>query len=289
MADKAIGLLVPANNTVIEREFHSMAPPGISVFGTRLLWHGPLRPRTLEDEVLSLEEDIPDAVARLAEARPDVLVYGCSAASFVTGMNGDERIASTIRRTRSLPVVTAASAAREALKHLQVTRVALGTPYPEDLTADLIDYLAEWRFRAVAVRSIPYSEAQGEHAAAGLAMDLDGPNVEAIFLCCTDLRTVHVIQRLEEHLHKPVVSSNQAALWAGLRILRFPGPIEGFGTLLSRTPAGPSVADARKTAASPSGTGPHSWNSTVRELECDPAPGRVAHDDLGDRHGDAGA
>jgi maleate isomerase len=48
--------------------------------------------------------------------------------------------------------------------------------------------------------------------AAALEIGRD-PEVDAVFLSCTNLRTMDIIDALEDELGKPVVSSNQALAW----------------------------------------------------------------------------
>ena len=58
---------------------------------------------------------------------------------------------------------------------------------------------------------------------------------EAIVLSCTDMRAVEIIDRLEQALGKPVISSNQAMLFAALELLGLEIELPGFGALLAGT------------------------------------------------------
>jgi maleate cis-trans isomerase len=62
--------------------------------------------------------------------------------------------------------------------------------------------------------------------------ELDRPDADAVFISCTNLRTVAILQELEEDLAKPVVSANQASFWEALRLAGIGEPIAGFGRLL---------------------------------------------------------
>lgn len=55
---------------------------------------------------------------------------------------------------------------------------------------------------------------------------------DGLFISCTNLRTAEVIEPLEKDLGVPVVTSNQASLWASLRRLGIRRKIRGFGRLL---------------------------------------------------------
>ena len=60
------------------------------------------------------------------------------------------------------------------------------------------------------------------------------PGVEAVVLSCTDMRSVGTIDRLEAELGKPVVSSNQAMLFAALRDADIDGAGVACGRLFGR-------------------------------------------------------
>ncbi|MDN5698336.1 MAG: hypothetical protein L0G70_10235, partial [Rubrobacter sp.] len=50
-----------------------------------------------------------------------------------------------------------------------------------------------------------------------LALAADHPDAEAVFLSCTNLRTLDVLAEASERLGKPVISANQVTMWAALR------------------------------------------------------------------------
>ena len=59
------------------------------------------------------------------------------------------------------------------------------------------------------------------------------PEAEALFCSCTAWRSVEAVEALEQRLGKPVVSSNQAMIWAAFGKLGIREPIQGFGSLLA--------------------------------------------------------
>jgi maleate isomerase len=54
---------------------------------------------------------------------------------------------------------------------------------------------------------------------------------EGIFISCTNWRTFEIIEYLEKDLKKPVITSNQAALWHALRIIGVKDRLNGLGKL----------------------------------------------------------
>ncbi len=67
---------------------------------------------------------------------------------------------------------------------------------------------------------------------AALAKEVDRPEAQAIFISCSNLRTLEIIESLERDLGKPVVTSNQASLWSMLRLVGDPRGVPGAGRLL---------------------------------------------------------
>lgn len=62
-------------------------------------------------------------------------------------------------------------------------------------------------------------------------MIVDDPESEALFISCTNLHTIEIIEKLENDLHKPVITSNQATTWNILRLAGIDDKIQGYGQL----------------------------------------------------------
>lgn len=65
------------------------------------------------------------------------------------------------------------------------------------------------------------------------AREVVNPEADAVFISCTNLRTIGAIAPLEEALGVPVISAIQASLWNCLRIAGVDDEVDGFGHLLS--------------------------------------------------------
>ncbi|MFQ5913146.1 MAG: aspartate/glutamate racemase family protein [Nitrospinota bacterium] len=141
-----------------------------------------------------------------------------------------------------MPSMTMATAVVEALRHLKVGRLVVATAYGDDLNALLQRFLEEAGFEVLAmeglrqrfnwdIQRLPPSAAY--RLAKDVAKEVQG--ADGIFISSGALRTFEVIDLLERDLGLPVVTSNQAGLWAGLRLGRVRESIHGFGQLL-RTP-----------------------------------------------------
>jgi maleate cis-trans isomerase len=116
-----------------------------------------------------------------------------------------------------------------------VTRLALGTPYPESIGRQGKAYWEAAGFQIVGhhrLASVADIYAESEERAAELARRADAPDAQAVLISGTGLPTVGVLERLEGELGKPVISSNQACCWRALRLAGVRTPVSGFGRLL---------------------------------------------------------
>ena len=64
------------------------------------------------------------------------------------------------------------------------------------------------------------------------AMALRNDAADAYFLSCANIHSIDVIEDLERDLGKPVVTSNQAAIWCSLRAAGIRDSVPGLGALL---------------------------------------------------------
>jgi maleate cis-trans isomerase len=61
------------------------------------------------------------------------------------------------------------------------------------------------------------------------------PEADAMLIACTDFGTLPVVSTLEAEFGIPIVTSNQAQLWATLRAATIHDPVPGWGGLLDGT------------------------------------------------------
>ena len=58
-------------------------------------------------------------------------------------------------------------------------------------------------------------------------------NSDALFVSCTALPVLSIIDKLEKKLNKIVLSSNQTLIWDSLNQIDFKEKIDGFGKLFN--------------------------------------------------------
>ena len=226
-----VGLIVPSVNATIEPELAWIAPAGVSFHCARIM----LRETTAEG-LREMNAEIESAARLLAALAPNAVAYACTSGSFLDGAKRLRARIEAIAQIVRCPVVATSQAMIDALRALRVRRVALATPYLDALTQIERRFLEEQGFDVVSLRSLGLSGAAIREVSPErvfeLACDADSSQAEAIFVSCTDLRALEVVDALEHRLSKPVLTSNQVTLWELLRVLGRSQDIAGFGRLL---------------------------------------------------------
>ena len=216
----------------MEIEFREMLPKSFSVHAARLR----LREVTV-DGLAEMEEKTEEEALKLADAGVAVIGYGCTTGSLFRGLGHDKAIEERIERASGVPAVATAGAVVKALRALKITRVAVATPYIDELNDLEEKYLSDNGFQVVDLKGLKIKDnikigKLGHEVAYDLVMQLDHAGADGVFISCTNFPTIQSIKRLEDVLHKPVISSNTATLWAMLQKCSKPTRIEGFGKLL---------------------------------------------------------
>ncbi|MBN2336608.1 aspartate/glutamate racemase family protein [Candidatus Bathyarchaeota archaeon] len=224
-----VGLLLPSSNTVMEPDLYAMTPRGVSVHTARMMLHD-VTPEGLEEMAGEAEK----AARLLATARVDVMVYGCTSGSLLKGAGWERGLVDAIQGATGTQTVTTAGAVMEALKTLEAGSVSVFTPYTDRINRLEKLFLEGHGFKVDTIKGLGFTDNQrigrtGRDEILGL-VDPD-PGSDAVFISCTNLRAAPLIRLLEETHERPVVTSNQASMWAALRVLGLPGR-EGYGTLL---------------------------------------------------------
>jgi maleate isomerase len=210
-----LGLVVPSSNTTAEPEFRAMAPEATTVHAARM----PLEDVTVDglDEMASGAEH---AAELLAHAAVDGLAYACTTGSLLHGPGFDEELESRLSDAAGAPAVATALSVKRALAALDAETVAVVTPYAAELNERERAYLADSGLAVATLdgRGLVDNTEIGELTAADAKRQVrsavpDDTAVDAVFVSCTNYRTVPVLSDLEDTLGVPVISSNAATMW----------------------------------------------------------------------------
>src|SRR5437762_490758 len=149
-----IGVITP-DDAINDDEYWQYVPEGVVLLVTRYRTAQRFDPisRGMVDAYAELGP-IADAAETLRITRPDAIAFCCNSCSFVRGLAGDHAITRAIEASGGAKAVTISSAQLAALRALGATSVAIGAPYPDEVTELLRRFLEESGFRVTAARSL---------------------------------------------------------------------------------------------------------------------------------------
>ena len=229
-----IGLLVPANNSVIEPEFWSVMPADLALYATRLLVKGDLTPALVH----RMEAQVGKAVETIAATGVNVVAYCDMVTTFIMEQGWNEAATAKIGNDTGVAAISAWTSLRDAMNALGIRRFALGTPYPAAIHAVARPFFEQRNYTVVddATLDIVATAAVPTVDRARLmpfVEKLNIKNAEAIVLLDTDLPTFGVIEEIERATGLPVITSNQALLWSAMRTLGLKDRIASLGRLFT--------------------------------------------------------
>jgi len=229
-----IGLIKPAPGYQDISDFHRMAPEGVAISATVLI--KPLI-KTNVVELSKLDNYVLDAAKVVALAVPNVIVWNCTSGSFIKGYGYDQELIKKIQNATNILTTTTTTAVIAALKHLRISKICIVTPYIKEINKIEKKFFEDNGFIVLSISGLeiqdPYkisSITPGE--VFRFVKSNDVPDADCLFISCTALETSSIIEPLEHCLKKPVVTSNQAAFWHCLQIVKIKEPIRGYGKLL---------------------------------------------------------
>jgi len=229
-----LGFIVLATDLIVEENLFRMAPAGVGVSFSRI--------RTDNDTTVANLAKHLDHMAEAAailqpDAKPATICYACTSGSIVMG---PDRIRAEIARgAPSSQATTLVSGVLAALRAVGAKRIAVGTPYIDEINRLEADFLRREGFEIAAMEGLQIvdGEAMGRIPPGYIrdfALGLDRPDADAIFVSCSAIRTIDVLQEIEDRVGKPVIASNQAMMWHCLRLAGVKDAIPGFGQLFDR-------------------------------------------------------
>ncbi len=235
-----LGFLVPPGNPTVEPELMAMAPPGVSVHFSRLVARGPAGTHSGQEERnRSQIEHVDESAGLLAMVKSDVIVFAHTATSYMLGRQAEAAILQRLQDQYAIPFTTAFGSVAAALRELAVERVALGTPYSEEVTRQGKAHLEEHGFEVVShgrVENVANIYELTAERAYRLGREVDSPRAQAVFLSGTGMPTISILEALERDLGKPALSANSAMMWHALKLAGVRHPIPGYGRLLASAP-----------------------------------------------------
>jgi maleate isomerase len=234
-----MGLIVPSTNVIAETDMWQAAPPGVTFHTGRLYVREP--DLSSDGAFLAFLDQIraamDSAVRDVMTCKPDFMVMGMSAETFWGGAGGNEAFTRSLEEKTGLAVATGATACRQAIETLSVSRLAIITPYQAVGDEQVHRYFNEIGTIVVRLKGLRCESATAPAAVTSAQLrdvidELNGPDIDAVVQVGTNLSMVRLADAAEKELGKPVVAINAAILWSALRAYGIRDQYDGFGALL---------------------------------------------------------
>ena len=217
-----IGAICPGPAVTVENDFNTYAPVGVGICTMHIPWGKPgagPTPENLKMMAAGLEAGCKGYFE--PREKQDVVIFACTSGSLIGGPSFDKECVEVIERTTGSKGLTTSTAILDAFETLGLHRLAVITPYPEATNeaeriflekngvevTTIVDMNPERRFIPTLDPGYVYQQTK----------KLDKTGADGIFVSCTALDCMGVIRYMEEDFGLPVVTSNQASIWASLR------------------------------------------------------------------------
>jgi len=229
-----IGLITLASDFRIEKDFNDIIyGKDIDLYSNRINCYNPLTNETLK----KMADDIPEVTKNiLPDQKLDCVAYGCTSGTIAAGYQSIyEKVNLAKPNTK---VTTPITSAINALKTLKINKVSIFTPYTNEINQSVISYFKDEK---IEISELSYFD---------IASDLDIGKVDpqhlfdvlvkqdlsksdALFVSCTALPVLSIIDEIEKKLGKVILSSNQTLIWDTLKQVNNQNKVDGYGVLFN--------------------------------------------------------
>ena len=231
-ANPRIGLIALGSDFRIEKDFNNVIyGRDIDLYVNRIHCYNPLTNETLAkmaDDITEVTNDI------LPDQKIDCVAYGCTSGTVAAGY---EVIKTKINAAKpEAKVTTPITSAIKALKKLNIKKISVFTPYTKTINDTVLNYFKD---QNITVSSLTYfdiasdldiGKVEEEHLFDVLSK-IDLSESEALFVSCTALPVLSIIDKLEKKLNKVVLSSNQTLIWDALNLVGNKNIVKGYGKI----------------------------------------------------------
>ena len=227
------GVLIPSTNTTVESEYTRLLPPEWQAHYARV------KSASVDGSPFSppRDEDVQYQATLLGTARVEIVCLIQTSASLF--QDDYDAKAMRLMEGAGVPGFTSAMAIGEAMGALGVKRIALVSPYSEKVNASAKRYYeGKYGLEVVALEGFAATDSYmighlGPENARNAFARIDRPQIEAFVVPGGNFPTMASIEPWEREFKKPVVTTNQAALWGMRRRLGSGDRMPGLGRLLA--------------------------------------------------------
>ena len=227
-----IGLITLGSDFRIEKDFNNLIyGRDIDLFVNRIHCYNPLTNATLA----KMAEDITEVTKDiLPDQKLDCVAYGCTSGTVAVGYDVIKKRVNLAKPEAK--VTTPITSTVKALKVLGINKISIFTPYTKTINESVVGYFKK---KNIIVNSLSYFDIDSDldigrvdqNYLFDVLSKIDLEDSDALFVSCTALPVLSIIDKLEKKLNKVVLSSNQTLIWEALNLIGNKKPIVGFGKI----------------------------------------------------------
>ena len=228
-----VGLLALSTDLTIESDFQSICQKlPLDIFVNRIHNENPLT----KENLLKMHEQIESVTGKILPGQKiNTVAYGCTSGTIAIG---EDKVKEKVQLAKpDCYVTTPITSAIKAFKKMNLKKIALFTPYPESVNKTILEYFNKKNINIVSFGTFnidldeDIASVDPKHLLETL-VKLDINDADALFVSCTALPALEILDQTEKKINKIVLSSNQTLIWDTLRSIGYKSPVEGYGKLL---------------------------------------------------------
>jgi len=231
--DPKVGLLALSTDLTIESDFQTICQKlPFDLFVNRIHNENPLTKENLlkmYDQIESVTEKI------LPGQKINTIAYACTSGTIAIG---EDKVKEKVQLAKpDCYVTTPITSAIKAFKEMNVKKIALFTPYPESVNKTILEYFDKKNINIISFSTFnidldeDIASVDPKYLLETLTK-LDINDADALFISCTALPALEILEEVEKKINKIVLSSNQTLIWDTMRSVGCKSPIKGYGKLL---------------------------------------------------------
>ena len=228
-----VGLLTLSTDLTIEKDFNSICHKlPVDIFVNRIHNENPLTKENLS-KMYGQIESITEKI--LPGEKINTVAYGCTSGTVAIG---EDRVKEKIQLAKpGCYVTTPITSAIKAFKKMNAKKIAVFTPYQESVNKTIYEYLNKKNVDIMSFSTfnldldVDIARVDPKYLFETLSK-LDINDADALFISCTALPALEILDDVEKKIKKPVFSSNQTLIWDTIRSVGYQSSIEGYGKLL---------------------------------------------------------
>jgi maleate isomerase len=208
------GLLVPSSSTILESDFLQQSPVGWSFHSARMY----LEDISIHALARMLDEYTMTAARDLASIAPTVVIFGSASAATLRGNEAEDQLMARLEQVVRAPVISPMKAARQALKKLHASHIAVITPYVNEINQQIRAGLELDEFKVQRIEGFSLTrcgdsaQMQSDQLVNLAKLVVASTQPDALFICGTNIPAMNALKDLQEAVDCPIVTSNQAIL-----------------------------------------------------------------------------